>query len=130
MWHKKHNQNIAPLDIDDDRIIGIKYNCGVNSAIYLFQMYLPCSNHTLTAFTEYVDKMRNILNLYSEKGIVDLMGDLNVYLLPNAIQCNPKGRKLRFLNFLRDTNLISLTTLEMCSGASSSFVTMTTQLSH
>ena len=123
LWHKKHNQNIAPLDIDDDRIIGIKYNCWVNSAIYLFQMYLPCSNHTLTAFTEYVDKMRNILNLYSEKGIVVLMGDMNVNFLPNAIQCNPTGRKLRFLNFLRDTNLISLTTLEMCSGVSSSFVT-------
>ena len=123
LWHKKHNQNIAPLDIDDDRIIGIKYNCGVNSAIYLFQMYLPCSNHSLTAYTEYLDKMRNILNLYSEKGIVVLMGDMNVNSLPNPIQCNPTGRKMRFLNLLRDTNMISLTTLEMCSGASSSFVT-------
>ena len=86
-------------------------------------MYLPCSNHTLTAFTVYLDKMRYILNLYSEKGIVVLMGHMNVNLLPNAIQCNITGRKLRFLNFLRVTNLISLTNLEMCSGASSSFVT-------
>ena len=86
-------------------------------------MYLPCSNHSLTAYTEYLDKIRNLLNLYSEKGIVVLMGDMNVNLLPNAIQCNPTGRKMRFLNLLRDTNMISLTTLEMCSGASSSFVT-------
>ena len=50
------------------------------------------------------------------------MGDMNVNLLPNASQVNPTGRKLRFLDFLRDTNLISLTTLESCAGASSSFV--------
>ena len=104
------------------RIIGIKYNCSLNSALYIFQVYLPCSNYSLIAFTEYIDKLRNILNLYTEKGIVVLMGDMNVNLLPNASQVNPTGRKLRFLDFLRDTNLISLTTLESCAGASSSFV--------
>ena len=122
LWHKRHDQYITPLDIDDDRIIGIKYNCCLNSALYIFQVYLPCSNYSLIAFTEYIDKLRNILNLYTEKGIVVLMGDMNVNLLPNASQVNPTGRKLRFLDFLRDTNLISLTTLESCAGASSSFV--------
>ena len=119
---KKHDQNIAPLYIDDDRIIGIKYNCMSNFVIYFFQMYLPCSNYSLLTYTEYLDKMRNIMNLYSESGIVVLMGDMNVNLLPNAVQGNATGRKLHFLNFLQDSNMTFLTTLGLCTGARSSFV--------
>ena len=62
------------------------------------------------------------MNLYSESGIVVLMGDMNVNLLPNAVQGNATGRKLHFLNFLQDSNMTSLTTLGFCTGARSSFV--------
>ena len=72
LWHQKHDQNIVPLYIDDDRIIGIKYNCMSNCVIYFFQMYLPCSNYSLLTYTEYLDKIRNIMNLYSESGIVQV----------------------------------------------------------
>ena len=122
LWHKKHDQNIAQLYIDDDRIIGIKYICMPNCVINFFQMYLPCSNYSLLTYTEYLDKMRNIMNLYSESGIVMLMGDMNVNLLPNAVQVNATGRKLHFLNFLQDNNMTSLTTLGLCTGARPSFV--------
>ena len=50
------------------------------------------------------------------------MGDINVNLLPNAVQGNATGRKLHFLNFLQDSNMTSLTTLGLCTGARSSFV--------
>ena len=60
--------------------------------------------------------------MYSESGIVVLMGDMNVNLLPNAVQGNATGRKLHFLNFLQDSNMTSLTTLGLCTGARSSFV--------
>ena len=130
LCHKKHDQNIAPLYIDDDRCISIKYNCMSNCVIYFFQMHLPCSNYSLQAYTEYLYKMRNIMNLYSECGIVVLMGDMNVNLLPNALQVNPTGRKLHFLNFLQDSNMTSLTTLGLCPGARSSFVSNDNSAEH
>lgn len=122
LWHKKHDNNIAPLSFDDDRIIGVKYTCNLTCDFYFFQLYLPCSNHTLEIYTEYIDRMRNILNLYSDRGIVVLMGDMNVNLLQSALHQNISGRKSYFLNFLHENNLVSLNTLGNCKGAKSSFV--------
>ncbi|MCG7877806.1 MAG: hypothetical protein N0C90_15945, partial [Candidatus Thiodiazotropha endolucinida] len=66
--------------------------------------------------------MQNILNLYSNRGIVVLMGDMNVNLLESAEHQKISGRKSYFLNFLHENNLVSLNTLEDCKGAKSSFV--------
>lgn len=122
LWHKRHDHNISPLNLEDDRIIGVKYICNSECAFYFFQMYLPCSNHSMAAYTEYIDRLRNILYLYSERGIVVLLGDMNANLLPSALESNISGRSLHLMNFLQENNLISLNTLEFCTGAKSSFV--------
>lgn len=32
LWHKRHDQNIAPVHLDEDRIIGVKYTCNSDCA--------------------------------------------------------------------------------------------------
>ena len=77
---KKDDKYVIPLSLDDDRVIGIKFEINRDNSTFLFQVYLPCTNHPIDMFKEYLDRLQNILSLYSEKGTVVLMGDFNAYL--------------------------------------------------
>lgn len=123
LWHKKHENNVYPLNIDDDRIVGIKYEINTMCSIYLIQVYLPCSNHSIENFRDYFDRLQNIIHYYSEKGLVILMGDMNTYLPWLSTRVRPSGRSVCFQSFLQRNNLISVNTLGMCTGAKSTFVT-------
>ena len=112
-----------PLSLDDDRIIGVKLEMGTNICIYFFQVYLPCANHSNGVFKEYLDRLQNILYLYSEKGMVVLMGDFNTYLPEASSRDRPDNRSLYFQTFLQEHNLFSVNTSDLCTGANSTFVT-------
>ncbi|MEW8562290.1 MAG: hypothetical protein AB2541_09300, partial [Candidatus Thiodiazotropha sp.] len=94
LWHKKHENNVYPLNIDDDRIVGIKYEINTTCSIYLIQVYLPCSNHSIENFRDYFDRLQNIIHYYSEKGLVILMGDMNTYLPWLSTRARPSGRSM------------------------------------
>ena len=96
LWHKKHNANIVPLFFDDDRIIGVKFVLNHNCSLYFFQVYLPCSNHPISSYRDYIDRLRNIMSLYSEKGTVVLMGDMNVNMATASIHAHATGRLFVF----------------------------------
>lgn len=121
LWHRRIDHKITPLTFEDDRIIGLQLEISPLNFIYVFQVYLPCSNHPMASFYDYVDKMSNLLALYSDKGLVIIMGDLNTNLLadPPRIQNN---RTRYMINFLASNNFVSVNTMEFCSGASSTFV--------
>ena len=51
-----------------------------SSYIYLFQVYLPCSNHSVQPYRQYIEKLADILSIYSEKGVVIVIGDFNANL--------------------------------------------------
>ena len=68
MWNKKHTSRIPPLLIDDDRIIGIQYQCSNNCFLYIFQIYLPSSGHSVSKYNEY---LIDIIQIYSDKGQTD-----------------------------------------------------------
>ena len=122
LWHKKHNANIVPLFFDDDRIIGVKFVLNHNCSFCFFQVYLPCSNHPISSYRDYIDRLRNIMSLYSEKGTVVLMGDMNVNMAPTSIHAHATGRLSYFRDFMQDNNSVSVNTLDICSGAKSSYV--------
>lgn len=122
LWHKKYDRNITPLSLDDDRIIGIKFVVNSSLSIYFFQMYLPCSNHALCVYKEYVGRLYNIISLYSENGIVILMGDMNINLLPGSSGNSSSNRSKCFMKFLQETSMLSVNKLEHCCGPKSTFV--------
>ena len=36
MWHKKHNNSVTPLCINDDRIIGVQYQVSASQFLHVF----------------------------------------------------------------------------------------------
>ena len=36
MWHKKHNNSVTPLCINDDIIIGVQYQVSASQLLYVF----------------------------------------------------------------------------------------------
>jgi exonuclease III len=47
LWHKRFNNIIMPLDIDDNRVVGIQIQLMPGKYVYVFQVYLPCRNHSV-----------------------------------------------------------------------------------
>ena len=123
LWHKKDDKYVIPLSLDDDRVIGIKFEINRDNSTFLFQVYLPCTNHPIDMFKEYLDRLQNILSLYSEKGTVVLMGDFNAYLPIACFRERADHRSLYLQSFVPDNNMLSLYTSELCTGANLTFVT-------
>ena len=119
MWHVKYDKYITPLTIEDDRIVGVQFQIAPYQFMFIFQVYLPCRNHPIQYFKDYVDKLYNLWSIYSEQGIVVLMGDFNTSCIKNG---KTDTRCLYFNQFLYDTNLIAVNTIDKCTGAKTSFV--------
>ena len=122
LWHKKHSKKVFPLSTDDDRILGIRYELTPTECAFFFQVYLPCSNHSIAVFRDYMDRLYNIIQIYSDKGTVVLMGDINAYLTSHGQPGKINSRSSSFGSFLHENNLVSVNTLDFCTGAKSSFV--------
>ena len=54
LWHRALNSSVTPLDIDSDRICGIQYRLSKNSFFYIFQVYAPCSSHSIHVYREFI----------------------------------------------------------------------------
>ena len=73
-YNVKHSQRVSPLCINNDRIIGIQYQCSEDLYMYIFQVYLPSSKQSISKYKEYMEK------LSSDKGVVVPMGDINAHI--------------------------------------------------
>lgn len=122
IWHKRFDGRISILNIEDDRIVGIQLEVSQNDYVFVFQVYLPCSNHPVVSYTDYLDKICNLINIYSEKGTVLIMGDFNANLMSSRFHKSIDGRCRKLQTFLNEQNLVAANTLELCTGARSSFV--------
>ncbi|MES9879758.1 MAG: reverse transcriptase family protein [Sedimenticola sp.] len=122
LWHTRHSNKVTPLSIDDDRIVGIHFHVSTSMHLYIFQVYLPCSNHSIQYYREYIEKLENIISLYSGKGMVVIIGDINAHLKSSHFSKPIDVRGKRVSEFLDTNNLVSVNTLELCTGSRSSFV--------
>ena len=77
---RKYDFCVTPLCIDYDRILCVQIEMSESSYIYLFQVYLPCSNHSSQTCRDYIERLADILSLYLEKGTVMVMGNFNANL--------------------------------------------------
>ncbi|MCU7811905.1 MAG: hypothetical protein KZQ77_11825 [Candidatus Thiodiazotropha sp. (ex Notomyrtea botanica)] len=122
MWHKDYDSYVTPLEIYDDRIVGIQIELSELCFIYMFQVYLPCSNHSIQSYKRYLEKMDNILSTYSDMGMIILLGDFNANILSKKFSKPHDYRSRYLMNFVNQNSLVAINTLEMCCGARSSFV--------
>ena len=54
-WRLKFNDFITPIQIDSDRIVGIKFSPSKENMFHLFSVYLPSSSHPIVDFREVLD---------------------------------------------------------------------------
>ena len=74
LWHNRIDHIFTPLSFEDDRIIGLQHEISPLNYVYLFHVYLPCSNYQIASFYDYLNKLSNLLGSYSDKGTVMIMG--------------------------------------------------------
>ena len=68
---------ITPLSIDGDIIVGVQLQIAPSVYAFIFQVYLPCSNHSVAVYKQYIDKLYDLLSLYSDQGITIFLGGYN-----------------------------------------------------
>lgn len=59
LWHVKHDRYVTPVSLNDDSIIGIQIQFN-NHLLYVFQIYVPCRNHSIAIFRDYIDRIYDI----------------------------------------------------------------------
>ncbi len=101
LWHIMYDKYISPLTIDDDRIVGIQIQIYPGLHMFIFQVYLPCTNHSIDYFKGCIDKLYDLWNIYSESGITLFMGDFKCSCNGNCTS----SRDIMFCKFLSDTHL-------------------------
>ena len=62
------------------------------------------------------------MSLYTEKGTVVLMGDMNINMSQASIHAYTTGRLSCFRDFMQDNSIVSVNMLDITSGAKSSYV--------
>jgi exonuclease III len=122
LWHVNIDRYVSVLPIDNDRILGIQLSLGPGAFVYIFQVYLPCSNHTVDKYVEFIEQLYDIWCKYNELGTVMFMGDFNAKVISPECIFNPKQRDRLFSQLLNDCNLTAVNILPLCTGAKSSFV--------
>ena len=122
LWHRALNNNVTPLDIDSDRICGIQYRLSKNSFFYIFQVYAPCSSHSIHVYREFIDDLNAVISMYCQNGLVMVLGDFNAHLQGKRYIKVTDERGNYLLDMMHYHNLVSLNTLSMCKGATSSFI--------
>ena len=95
LWHNRIDHKITPLSFENDRTIGLQLEISPLNYVYLFQFYLPCSNHPFASFYDYLDKLSNLLGLYFDKGMAIIMGDLNTNTLSTSSRI--QNNRTRFI---------------------------------
>lgn len=117
MWHKRLSPFVVPLDVDDERIVGIQVQAN-RHYLYIFQVYLPCSNHSIRDYRQCLLKLFELYNTYSDNGTCIIMGDFNA----NVIRCTLQPRDRDLLQFINDCSLCAINLLDTCYGSPYSFV--------
>ena len=102
MYHKRFSAYIEHVDIDSDRIIGIKLVGFSNKPYFIFSVYLPASNN-IENFKDELGTLNDVTNFYSEKGYVIVGGDMNASLADNQNINIAKSKLLR--TFIENNNL-------------------------
>ena len=118
IWKKKYNSMITPLSIDSDCICGIQMQLAPGKYIYVFQVYLPCVNHSNEKYYDSLSCLYDIYNMYCDQGETIFLGDFNADI-KTAIG---SYRKRLLCQFVADCNLFAVNMHSSCVGPHNSYV--------
>ena len=72
--------------------------------MYIIQSYLPSKNHTREKFVEYIETLNDLVDSYTDKGQVILMGDMNCHVNSTRVVKHLDGRDLCVGKFLESNS--------------------------
>ena len=121
LWRSSLSNYISPLDIDSDRICGVKYRLKY-ACFYIIQVYASSSNYSMHIFREFIDLLQSVILMYSKMGHIVVIGDFNAHLQGQAYIKATDARGIYFQDMVSYHNLVAVNTLPFCTGATSSFV--------
>ena len=113
MWHKSLNNNITTLDIDSEYSIGF-----VQTDTSILYRYM----HHVSIYRDFVDLLQTVISIYTDHGIVIVMGDMNTHLRGQRFIKATDYRGEYLLGMMNYFNLTSVNTQSLTTGASASFV--------
>ena len=118
LWKKSLSNKIAPLTLNCKSIVGIQYKYKPGCYYFVFQVYAPCSNHSLRDYKTSLEEIENILHYYGNCGTVILMGDFNGELPQwNSLNTTNLNTRSKLLCQLNDRlNLVPVNCLPFCEG--------------
>ena len=88
----------------------------------VFVVYAPCSNHSISTYRKFIDLLHVVISMYSQNGLVLVMGDFNAHLQGKRFITNTDVRGKCLLDLMYIHNLLAINSLPTCTGATSSFV--------
>ena len=118
MWHKRYDSCIVPLQIESDRVCGIQFQTSPGEYWFIFQVYLPCSNHSVYDYRAHIDTLYDLWNMYANNGTVVFLGDFNAQT--TRLSRNPRDQIL--VKFMDDINTVAVNDLSICTGAQYTYV--------
>ena len=121
-WHRSLDNLVIPLETDSDRICGIHYTFNQHLQFYILQVYAPPSSHSIQVYKDFIDYLHVCISMYSQTGLVIVMGDFNAHLQGERFIKNTDVRGKYLLDMMKYHNLVSVNTLPICTGATASFV--------
>lgn len=68
---------------------------------------MPSKNQSINIFRDYVEMLSDIVNMYTNKGEVIVMGDINVHISSPSFVKPIDDRGKLFIKFLEEENLFS-----------------------
>jgi len=118
LWHSRLDNYITPLNLESDRIAGLQVQLSSRQYVFIFQVYLPCSNHGIDSYRKTIDVLYDLWSMFSPNGTVIFMGDFNATFHQSSVISRDK----LFYRFVQEHNLCVANCLPLCSGASHTFV--------
>ena len=108
LWHKRFDNAIKH---DDGRIVGIQIQIGLNQYMFIFQIYLPCTKHSLNSFVNYINTLYDLYSMYSQYAVTMYIGDY-------SSQWNSLTSRHNYI-----LRFLTVNTLPTCYGATCSYIT-------
>lgn len=115
--HRSLDQFIlGEINIDSDRILGIEAYLPDGQRIFIFSIYLPTASQPINNFQEHVNLIHELYSVYSQEGLVILMGDFNAKIHGPRYDFEHDERSRYLETVIDDINVFSVNCSNICTG--------------
>lgn len=116
LLYRKSRFRVQEIQVDSPRVVGAEICISDDFTLYCFVVYMPASSRAFEVFSAHVELLETLYSIYSEKGKVLIIGDMNVQIRGPRGNVKENERSTYFLNFLQRCDLLSVNVQMQCTG--------------